>query len=120
MISFHSRAQFCHLFLPRRLLSIFLIGKCWFVNSELSHGENGDCNDKRAGNVANQPVLGSQASGQFDKCCGEDGICSHEVLRDGETGSPSNLVHNKFMRKVLSSSFPEHMGFARYIEVIVN
>ncbi|PIA48334.1 hypothetical protein AQUCO_01400737v1 [Aquilegia coerulea] len=34
-----------------------------------------------------------------EKCCGKNGICSHEVLRNGEMESNSNNVSNRFRRK---------------------
>ncbi|KAK9273793.1 hypothetical protein L1049_018603 [Liquidambar formosana] len=61
----------------------------------------GDSNGKEVENLANPPVLWNQATEQSEKCCGKHGICSHEVLRDGETGSDSDseATQNKFMRK---------------------
>ncbi|XP_015875730.1 NAD(H) kinase 1 isoform X1 [Ziziphus jujuba] len=45
-------------------------------------------------------TLASQSSMQPEYCCGRNGICSHEVLRDGEADSePNFLPNNKFMRK---------------------
>ncbi|KAK6925579.1 NAD kinase, partial [Dillenia turbinata] len=37
--------------------------------------------------------------GSAMKCCGENGICSHEVLQDGETDSDSKFVCENFKRK---------------------
>ncbi|KAH7529422.1 hypothetical protein FEM48_Zijuj05G0182400 [Ziziphus jujuba var. spinosa] len=45
-------------------------------------------------------TLASQSSMQPEYCCGRNGICSLEVLRDGEADSdPNFLPNNKFMRK---------------------
>lgn len=33
-------------------------------------------------------------------CCGANGICTHEVLRDGEHMSNSGSMHKTFVRKV--------------------
>ncbi|KAG6632401.1 hypothetical protein CIPAW_13G156900 [Carya illinoinensis] len=44
------------------------------------------------GNLVNQPVWCSEANEQFEKCCGRNGLCSHEVLRDGETDFDSKMV----------------------------
>ncbi|XP_057484109.1 NAD(H) kinase 1 isoform X2 [Actinidia eriantha] len=66
----------------------------------LSSGESiGECNGERTGNSADQPVLSNQTHEQSDVCCGKNGICSHEVLRDGDTDSNSDVVQNKVMRK---------------------
>jgi hypothetical protein len=53
------------------------------------------------GNFVNQPVSRNEANEQFEMCCGENGICSHEVLRDGESDSGSKMV-----RKVVFSIPP--------------
>ncbi|KAG4979315.1 hypothetical protein JHK85_033273 [Glycine max] len=48
--------------------------------------------DVRTNNPAKQPVLCNEANGQSEKCCSRNGICSHEVLRDGTPGSDSKMV----------------------------
>ncbi|KAF5447770.1 hypothetical protein F2P56_033294, partial [Juglans regia] len=53
------------------------------------HGS--DVDDARMGNLVNQPVWCSEANEQFEKCC-RNGLCSHEVLRDGETDFDSKMV----------------------------
>ncbi|KAA8528073.1 hypothetical protein F0562_035058 [Nyssa sinensis] len=55
-------------------------------------------NGERAENVED-PVLSCQASEQSERCCGKNGICSHEVLRDGEPDCDSSVVQNRIMRK---------------------
>lgn len=60
---------------------------------------NGDFYNERAGNSADQPVLLNQTCEQSEVCCGENGICSHEVLRDGDPDSGLDVVQNRFMRK---------------------
>ncbi|XP_035541508.1 NAD(H) kinase 1-like [Juglans regia] len=50
-----------------------------------------DVDDARMGNLVNQPVWCSEANEQFEKCC-RNGLCSHEVLRDGETDFDSKMV----------------------------
>ncbi|PSR86814.1 NAD(H) kinase [Actinidia chinensis var. chinensis] len=66
----------------------------------LSSGESvGEYNGERTGNSADQPVLSNQTHEQSDVCCGKNGICSHEVLRDGDTDSNFDVVQNKVMRK---------------------
>ncbi|XP_059625041.1 NAD(H) kinase 1 isoform X2 [Cornus florida] len=64
-----------------------------------SEEQNSNFNDERADKWENQPVLSNQANEQSEKCCGKNGICSHEVLRDGEPDSISNVVEDRFMRK---------------------
>ncbi|THG05276.1 hypothetical protein TEA_011230 [Camellia sinensis var. sinensis] len=60
---------------------------------------NGDFYNERADNSADQPVLLNQTCEQSEVCCGENGICSHEVLRDGDPDSGLDVVQNRFMRK---------------------
>ncbi|KAF3452512.1 hypothetical protein FNV43_RR02945 [Rhamnella rubrinervis] len=43
--------------------------------------------------------LCTQSSIQSEQCCGMNGICSHEVLRDGGADSDPSVLTNKFMRK---------------------
>ncbi|KAA8549782.1 hypothetical protein F0562_001466 [Nyssa sinensis] len=79
---------------------------CWEIWKErneqgseaLSFGEQNG-NGEKADNTEDQPVLLNQASEQSEKCCGKNGICSHEVLRDGEPYCNSSVVQNKIMRK---------------------
>ncbi|KAH1224243.1 NAD(H) kinase 1 [Glycine max] len=51
-----------------------------------------DLDDVRTNNPAKQPTLCNEANGQSEKCCSRNGICSHEVLRDGTRGSDSKMV----------------------------
>ncbi|XP_034687558.1 NAD(H) kinase 1 isoform X3 [Vitis riparia] len=75
---------------------------CWEIwkeqnRRELSSGEhNGDCS---AENLTNQPMMCNEARKQSERCCGKHGICSHEVLHNGEIDSDTEMVNNKFMRK---------------------
>ncbi|KAE9462209.1 hypothetical protein C3L33_05877, partial [Rhododendron williamsianum] len=67
----------------------------------LSSGEsNGDVNGERADSSADQPVLSSQTYKQSEVCCGKHGLCSHEVLRDGDPDSDCNVVQNRMTRKI--------------------
>ncbi|KAM3741205.1 hypothetical protein ACB098_08G157800 [Castanea mollissima] len=50
-------------------------------------GQHGD--DAIIENLINQ---NNKANGKFLTCCGRNGICSHEVLRDGEPDSDSKIV----------------------------
>ncbi|KAG6632396.1 hypothetical protein CIPAW_13G156400 [Carya illinoinensis] len=54
------------------------------------HGS--DVDYARMGNLVNQPVWCSEANEQFEKCCGRNGLCLHEVLQDGETDFDSKMV----------------------------
>ncbi|CAK9183470.1 unnamed protein product [Ilex paraguariensis] len=69
-----------------------------FEHEVLSSGEHsGDFDDGRAENLGDQLLLLNEAGEQSERCCGKHGICSHEVLRDGE--SDSNPIQNKIVRK---------------------
>lgn len=48
----------------------------------------------------NGRVASDGAVEKSDKCCGEHGICSHQVLRDGEHDHDATVVPNKMIRKV--------------------
>ncbi|XP_024971056.1 NAD(H) kinase 1-like isoform X2 [Cynara cardunculus var. scolymus] len=52
----------------------------------------GNCNEQKVGNPMPETAEKSQ------RCCGENGICSHEVLRDREKDSYSN-VQTKLTKK---------------------
>ncbi|KAK3026355.1 hypothetical protein RJ639_042652 [Escallonia herrerae] len=69
-------------------------------NLQLEHKvlSSGEHNDERAENLADQPLL-CDAGEQSERCCGKNGICSHEVLRDGEPDFDSNAIQSKLMRK---------------------
>ncbi|CAN6557616.1 unnamed protein product [Malus baccata var. baccata] len=60
-------------------------------HKEQSSKEN-NCIDERTEN------LGSQSNVQSEQCCGRNGICSHEVLRD-ESCSDSKAFLNIYTRK---------------------
>ncbi|KAG2674844.1 hypothetical protein I3760_13G156200 [Carya illinoinensis] len=47
------------------------------------------------GNLVKQPVWCSEANEQFEKCCGSNGLCSHEVLQDGVTDFDSKMVRKE-------------------------
>ncbi|KAL6202755.1 hypothetical protein ACLB2K_026460 [Fragaria x ananassa] len=57
-----------------------------------SHRES-NRDDERIENLARR------SNDQSEQCCGSNGICSHEVLRDGECDSDSKLLLHKFARK---------------------
>ena len=71
-----------------------------------SPGEcNGDNNAQQMENSTNQPMLRNEANEQSENCC-TNGLCSHEILHDGETDSHAKAVHNKMMRKVIFLLWP--------------
>ena len=72
------------------------------LSAILSRVPNGDRYDEMKDNLAGQPVLLNQASEEPERCCGNHGICSHEVLKDGEPNfdCDSNMV--RMMKKVAS------------------
>lgn len=51
--------------------------------------------------AACQPVLRNQVDQEAKDFCTKNGICSHEVLRNGENNLALNGVNNKIMRKVI-------------------
>ncbi|KAK4786468.1 hypothetical protein SAY86_003157 [Trapa natans] len=59
---------------------------------KFSRCHNGDLYRERAESKGN----GYAANGKLERCCGKHGICSHEVLSDGQADSP---VQNKTMKK---------------------
>ncbi|KAJ6385211.1 hypothetical protein OIU77_028407 [Salix suchowensis] len=64
-----------------------------------SPGEcNGDIDAQRAESLTNQPMLRNETKEQSENCC-TNGLCSHEILHDGETGSQAKAVPNRIMRK---------------------
>ncbi|KAF7833700.1 NAD(H) kinase 1 [Senna tora] len=48
-----------------------------------------DLDDVRTDNPANQPALSNEKS---ERCCAKNGICSHEVLKDGRSDPDSPTV----------------------------
>lgn len=51
-------------------------------------------------NLAKQPMHCNEANENSEGGCTENGICSHEVLDDGESCLGSKAAHNKMIRKV--------------------
>ncbi|WVZ01705.1 hypothetical protein V8G54_022511 [Vigna mungo] len=51
-----------------------------------------DLDDMRSNSPAKQPTSCNVANGQSGKCCSRNGICSHEVLKDGAPSSDSKIV----------------------------
>ncbi|GMN26243.1 hypothetical protein TIFTF001_001231 [Ficus carica] len=43
--------------------------------------------------------LAGQSNKHVEQCCGSNGLCSHEVLRNGEADSDSKVVQDKYTRK---------------------
>ncbi|KAJ6670795.1 putative proteinD KINASE [Salix viminalis] len=64
-----------------------------------SPGEcNGDIDAQRAESLTNQPMLRNETKEQSENCS-TNGLCSHDILHDGETGSQAKAVPNRIMRK---------------------
>lgn len=59
-----------------------------------------ETNSNISSNSSTNSLHGTNAE-QNDRCCGKHGICSHEVLRNGEIDANLSESPNKFMRKVL-------------------
>ncbi|XP_047332912.1 NAD(H) kinase 1 [Impatiens glandulifera] len=64
-----------------------------------SKGQNGHCCLHKADNTMNNALALNDASEKSEMCCAENGICTHEVLQNGESTCGPNLLQNKFMRK---------------------
>ncbi|KNA23420.1 hypothetical protein SOVF_025030 isoform B [Spinacia oleracea] len=58
-----------------------------------------DLPNKRTSDLADQPEVCLPANGKNGHCCGANGICNHEVLRDGEVRSDSEPVNKKVVKK---------------------
>ncbi|GMH11471.1 hypothetical protein Nepgr_013312 [Nepenthes gracilis] len=72
----------------------------WQKHKELSAEEH-NCNlqSSRIAESNRQQEALYQANDQSLKCCGKNGICTHEVLRDGEADSDSESVKNRMTKK---------------------
>ncbi|KAF6140757.1 hypothetical protein GIB67_035184 [Kingdonia uniflora] len=73
-----------------------------------SQGAQYDSKEITAENLSDQTVPQTISIEQLEKCCGKHGICSHEVLRDGETDFESKMNHNKIRKKVSSTQAKPH------------
>ncbi|GMH22241.1 hypothetical protein Nepgr_024084 [Nepenthes gracilis] len=58
-----------------------------------------DLPSERNEGLSNQEDATYQAIGQTLKCCGKNGICTHEILRDGEADSDCESVKNGKKKK---------------------
>lgn len=59
-----------------------------------------DHSDGRLKHLMDQPNHPDGTSDKSERCCGENGICSQEVLRNGEPGfDTNNILPDKMMRK---------------------
>ena len=66
----------------------------------LPGNHNRDAPNKETADLADQQEMQRPPSGQNGRCCGMNGICTHEVLRNGEATSDSD---RKIVRKVVPS-----------------
>ncbi|GLT82166.1 hypothetical protein SLE2022_005740 [Rubroshorea leprosula] len=77
-------------------------------NMQLKHKEQlpgdhtGNFDGARAGNLVNEPVWQNGRNEHSEEGCMEHGICSHEVLHNGESDSSSNVANNNMMMKKAS------------------
>ncbi|XP_042482306.1 probable NAD kinase 1 isoform X2 [Macadamia integrifolia] len=60
-----------------------------------SGGSHCDTTSENPGRISNQNVKTNMANDQSERCCGKHGICSHEVLKDGEAESNPMVVPKK-------------------------
>ncbi|KAE8734765.1 NAD(H) kinase 1 [Hibiscus syriacus] len=61
--------------------------------------QSGNIDCGRVKNLDKQLMQQNDLDEQFEECCMKHGICSHEVLRDRESDSNSNVDRSKMMRK---------------------
>ncbi|XP_020585772.1 putative NAD kinase 3 [Phalaenopsis equestris] len=59
---------------------------------------NGSRDDKSE-NLRNKSLVHDLLPEKSEQCCGKDGICSHEVLRDGALDANSNMARRMVTRK---------------------
>ncbi|XP_061959259.1 NAD(H) kinase 1-like isoform X1 [Populus nigra] len=80
---------------------------CWEVweerNRRVSEGKSpGECNTdidaQRVENSTNQPMQRNETN-ELSENCSTNGLCSHEILHDGETDSQAKAVPNRIMKK---------------------
>ncbi|XP_030522386.1 NAD(H) kinase 1 [Rhodamnia argentea] len=62
-----------------------------------NHDDDVHC--KNTQNLDDQNDLCNQTNEQPERCCAEHGICSHEVLFNGENDSASRAIQNRMTRK---------------------
>lgn len=76
-------------------------------NAEQLPGEHiGNFDGGRAGNLVNEQVWQNQRNEHSEEGCMEHGICSHEVLHNGESDFSSHVAdNNRMMKKVFFSFF---------------
>lgn len=70
-------------------------------NLQMEQKGNHICDPPRKRTVASadQAQVCLPENGQNGHCCGTNGICTHEVLRDGEPMSESGFVNKKIVKK---------------------
>ncbi|VFQ64001.1 unnamed protein product [Cuscuta campestris] len=72
----------------------------WQLEQKVFNGNhNSEHSDGRFKHLIHQPVQSDGTVDKSERCCGENGICSHEVLRNGEPGYDTNVLPDKMMRK---------------------
>jgi NAD+ kinase len=65
-----------------------------------------DLDDVKTNNLAKQPTLyNGETNGQSEECCSSNGICSHEVLRDGKPDSDSKMVRKVFYKLLIEEKY---------------
>ncbi|XP_022729891.1 NAD(H) kinase 1-like isoform X2 [Durio zibethinus] len=69
------------------------------IAERISAEQNGGIDCRTIKNSDNQLMLQNESDEHREKGCMKHGICSHEVLRDRESDSNSNVDCNKMMRK---------------------
>lgn len=76
-----------------------------FVTEKSCFEHQADLDDMRTNSPAKQPTSCNVANGQSGKCCSRNGICSHEVLKDGAPSSDSKIVKKVFYNSTIEANW---------------
>lgn len=75
-----------------------------FITEKLCIEHQSDPDDVKTNDPAKQPtLLHNESNGWSEECCSRNGICSHEVLRDGKPGSDSKMLRKVFYKFLIEA-----------------
>lgn len=85
----------------------FIIYACclFFITEKSCHELQANLDDTRTNNPTNQPILSYKANEKSERCCSRNGICSHEVLRDGNPDSDSKMVRKVYFKSLIEAKW---------------
>jgi hypothetical protein len=79
---------------------------CFYSTGKSCIENQADLDDVKTNNLAKQPTLyNDETNGQSEECCSSNGICSHEVLRDGKPDSDSKMVRKVFYKLLIEAKY---------------